>query len=169
MVRSSTTTPKRLFPRSVRTVQMCHSEHVFHRPCRHWGRERLQPCCRSRVVNGFHTGCGYIESLGPVTSQEQCFACNHREAIGHGRKPFPQITGGTRLEPRERTKGKLEQPVSNGMSSSGQKIYRTDVKCQGDIGPGLGKGGGLRTSDFIVVVEIAWPCHRSVHAVNTEM
>jgi hypothetical protein len=73
---------------------MCHTEDVFHAPCRHWGRERFigGPCCRSRIVNGRHTGCGYIEKIGAVNSNELCFDCKFRLARGPGWKPFAYVS-----------------------------------------------------------------------------
>ncbi|KAF2203595.1 hypothetical protein GQ43DRAFT_256662 [Delitschia confertaspora ATCC 74209] len=73
---------------------MCHTEHVFHRPCCHWGRERFvgEPCIRSRVVGGRHTGCGYKESLGATNSNEYCCECRYRQAQGGAWKPFAGIS-----------------------------------------------------------------------------
>ena len=64
---------------------MCYSQHVFHRQCRHWGKDRLDPCIRSRVVGTVHTGCGYIDSLGTVDTNDRCQRCTDSQ----GRKtPF---------------------------------------------------------------------------------
>ncbi|KAF2003669.1 hypothetical protein P154DRAFT_532043 [Amniculicola lignicola CBS 123094] len=75
---------------------MCHTEHVFHLKCRHWGRERFSgdPCIRSRIVDGRHTGCGYIESLGSVNSDDFCHRCKYRETIGNHWTPFAQVSNG---------------------------------------------------------------------------
>lgn len=76
------------------TVNMCHTEHVFHRPCRHWGRERFvgEPCIRSRLVNGRHTGCSYRESLGSTNSNDYCCDCKYRQAKGGYWRPFADIS-----------------------------------------------------------------------------
>jgi len=91
-----------LEPKNSNAQKMCHTEHVFHRPCRHWGRERFvgEPCCRSRIVNGRHTGCGYIENLGSSNSDEYCHDCQYRRARGGGWKPFAQLSndGWAKLE-----------------------------------------------------------------------
>jgi hypothetical protein len=73
---------------------MCHTEDVFHGPCRHWGRERFigGPCCRSRIVDGRHTGCGYIEKIGAVNSNELCSDCKFRLTRGRGWKPFAHVS-----------------------------------------------------------------------------
>lgn len=71
---------------------MCHTEHVFHNPCHHWGRERLAPCCRSRNVNGSHTGCGYIENLGSINSNDWCPKCKYRDSQGGDWRPFALIS-----------------------------------------------------------------------------
>ncbi|KAF2193718.1 hypothetical protein K469DRAFT_241304 [Zopfia rhizophila CBS 207.26] len=85
---------------------MCHTEHVFHRPCHHWGRERFvgEPCIRSRVVNGRRTGCGYIECLGSVNSNELCSDCKYRQTRGGGWTPFADISndGWAKIEERIR-------------------------------------------------------------------
>ncbi|KAF9741688.1 hypothetical protein PMIN01_01227 [Paraphaeosphaeria minitans] len=60
---------------------MCTSQHVYHRCCRSWGRNRLDPCIRSLVVDGHYTGCAYIESLGSVDTDDLCFQCE-RKASG---------------------------------------------------------------------------------------
>ncbi|KAF2643601.1 hypothetical protein P280DRAFT_256796 [Massarina eburnea CBS 473.64] len=79
---------------------MCYTESVFHQPCCHWGKDRLEPCCRSRIVDGFHTGCGYHESLGSANSSELCHDCKYRAAQGEGWKPFAPVSneGWSRLE-----------------------------------------------------------------------
>ncbi|KAF2801028.1 hypothetical protein K505DRAFT_43132 [Melanomma pulvis-pyrius CBS 109.77] len=85
---------------------MCYTEDVFHRPCRHWGRERFVggPCCRSRIVNGRHTGCGYAEKIGSVNSNELCSNCKFRQARGGGWKPFANVSndGWARVEEKIR-------------------------------------------------------------------
>ena len=75
---------------------MCHTEHVFHRPCCHWGRERFvgEPCIRSRLVNGRHTGCSYRESLGSTNSNDYCCDCKYRQAKGGYWRPFADISNG---------------------------------------------------------------------------
>lgn len=59
---------------------MCHTEHVFHRPCGHWGRDRIvgEPCCRSRISNGRHVGCHYPERYGTGSSSSLCPTCKYR-------------------------------------------------------------------------------------------
>jgi len=85
---------------------MCQIEHVFHTPCSHWGRERFvgEPCIRSRVVEGRHVGCGYIENLGSTNSKELCYDCKYREVKGPGWRPFEGISddGWMKVEEKRR-------------------------------------------------------------------
>jgi hypothetical protein len=97
--------------RELYVFTMCHTEDVFHGPCRHWGRERFigGPCCRSRIVNGRHTGCGYIEKIGAVNSSELCSDCKFRLTRGRGWKPFAHVSndGWAKIEEklRKRSEG----------------------------------------------------------------
>ena len=87
-------------------TSMCHTEDVFHKACHHWGRERFVggPCCRSRLVNGRHTGCGYIEKIGSVNSNDLCFDCKFRQARGGEWRPFANVSndGWARVEEKIR-------------------------------------------------------------------
>ncbi|KAF2493468.1 hypothetical protein BU16DRAFT_563626 [Lophium mytilinum] len=85
---------------------MCHTEHVYHTPCSHWGRTRFvgDPCIRSRVVNGRHTGCSYVESLGTCNSSELCHECQYREALGGSWRPFAGISDGGWREIEEKVR-----------------------------------------------------------------
>ncbi|KAF1941342.1 hypothetical protein EJ02DRAFT_206512 [Clathrospora elynae] len=73
---------------------MCYTEHVFHRPCCHWGRQRFagEPCCRARIVNGYHLPCLYSENNGSVNSDELCFVCKYRIAHGKDCRPLSIIS-----------------------------------------------------------------------------
>ena len=101
---------------------MCHTEDVFHGPCRHWGRERFigGPCCRSRVVNGHHTGCGYIEKIGAVNSNELCSDCKFRLTKGPGWKPFAYVS--------EDGWAKVEEKIRQRSVGSGDFMYRQNGK-----------------------------------------
>lgn len=72
---------------------MCQKEHIYHLPCRHWGRDRLTPCCRSNVVDGRHSECLYIDIIGSENSDEKCYACKRREMTQpSGWKPFQGVS-----------------------------------------------------------------------------
>ncbi|KAF2874410.1 hypothetical protein BDV95DRAFT_332087 [Massariosphaeria phaeospora] len=73
---------------------MCFTEHVYHQSCRHWGRERFvgEPCPRSRIVDGRHTGCSYVENLGSTNSKDYCFNCRYLETQGGSWRPFANVS-----------------------------------------------------------------------------
>lgn len=54
---------------------MCTSQCIFHGKCRHWGKDKLEPCIRSRFVDGVSTGCGYVSSLGTTDIDNKCWRC----------------------------------------------------------------------------------------------
>lgn len=72
---------------------MCQKEHIYHLPCRHWGRDRLTPCIRSNVVGGRHVGCLYVDIIGSENSNEKCYACKRRQ-VTHpfGWNPFRGVS-----------------------------------------------------------------------------
>jgi hypothetical protein len=74
---------------------MCYYEDVFSHACKHGGRRRFvgEPCCRSRIVNGRHTGCYELINFGSANSSELCRDCKYREeAHTTGWKPFSQVS-----------------------------------------------------------------------------
>jgi hypothetical protein len=73
--------------------RMCYISHVYHRPCRHWGRDRFvgEPCYRSRRVDGYAVACTYAENVGSVNSSELCGECRYRMACGLREWPFGDI------------------------------------------------------------------------------
>ena len=79
---------------------MCYTEHVYHRPCSHWGRERIvgEPCCRARIVNGRHTSCLYTETIGSVNSSQACAQCIYRQTKGREWRPFAHVRSRARVE-----------------------------------------------------------------------
>lgn len=110
---------------------MCHTEHVFHRPCCHWGRERFvgEPCIRSRLVNGRYTGCSYRESLGSTNSNDYCCDCKYRQAKGGYWRPFADISNGGWAQIEKKAKQRassseysLIQEVGRRLSWFGQNV-----------------------------------------------
>ncbi|KAF2130484.1 hypothetical protein P153DRAFT_384753 [Dothidotthia symphoricarpi CBS 119687] len=103
---SATRAPRRAFlqkPYWKSVSPMCHTEHVYHRPCSHWGRERFvgEPCCRARIVDGRYTPCLYAENIGSVNSKEACVDCRFRKSRGgDGWRPFAKVSiaGWARVE-----------------------------------------------------------------------
>jgi hypothetical protein len=88
---------------------MCHTEHVYHRACSHWGRERTvgEPCCRARITSGRHTTCLYTENMGSVNSNDPCSQCIYKLARGNDWKPFEHVSNAAwaRVEERLRQRG----------------------------------------------------------------
>lgn len=79
------------------TPHMCCLESVFHKPCRHWGRDQFsgEPCCRSRIVDGRPTGCAYVEVTGSVNSNDICSNCKYRDATSQATgvlRPFSLVS-----------------------------------------------------------------------------
>jgi hypothetical protein len=72
---------------------MCYIEQVYHRPCRHWGRDRFagEPCCRSRFANDHPIACTYAEKIGSVDSSELCSNCKYRLTTGGAWRPFADV------------------------------------------------------------------------------
>src|SRR5690242_5606354 len=88
---------------------MCQMEHVYHRLCSHWGRERIVgvPCCRARIINGLFTPCLYAENIGSVNSNDSCSPCASQLARGAGWKPFARVSnaGWAKVEERLQQRG----------------------------------------------------------------
>lgn len=78
------------------SIPMCTSQHIYHRCCRCWGKERLEPCIRSCIIDGYHTGCGYIESLGTVDTEDLCLRCRsqatHDLAFERFKRALPRMS-----------------------------------------------------------------------------
>lgn len=109
---------------------MCYTVHTFHGLCSHWGRDRLQPCCRSRVVDGSHTGCGYIDSLGATNSPDWCGACKVRRQQNGKWQPFAQLSdegwAWVRLKVQKRAVDSEDYPFLDSLLSiQREKDYRT--------------------------------------------
>lgn len=125
---------------------MCWIEHVYHKPCRHWGCERFagEPCIRSKVLNGRHTGCGYVEDAGSVSVDEYCPGCKYRRAqTGEEWMPFAKISsvGWARVEEkiRQRSMG-LELArvyVGNNKSVLDGRKKNTDFSCRAEKMTGM--------------------------------
>jgi hypothetical protein len=90
---------------------MCYIEHVYHRPCCHWGRDRFigEPCCRSRFANGFPIACTYAENIGSADNNELCSDCKYRLASPEPWRPLGSVDALLRL--------RLEEKVSKRESS----------------------------------------------------
>src|SRR5690242_16514672 len=100
---------------------MCHTEHVYHRACSHWGGERIsEPCCRARIVGGRHTTCLYTENIGSANSNEPCSQCIYKLARGDNWKPFEHVSNAAWARVEER----LRQGRS-GVSQPGSHLYGT--------------------------------------------
>lgn len=88
---------------------MCHTEHVHHRACSHWGRERIvgEYCCRARIINGRYMPCLYTENTGSVNSNDSCSQCTYQVTVGKGWKPFARVSnaGWARVEERMQQRG----------------------------------------------------------------
>ncbi|KAF1930128.1 uncharacterized protein M421DRAFT_91306 [Didymella exigua CBS 183.55] len=131
---------------------MCHTEHVYHRACSHWGRERIvgEPCCRARTASGRHTTCLYTENIGSVNSSDPCSQCIYQLARGDDWKPFEHVSNAAwaRVEERLRQRrlamsqtalhldGTLETPPIDVACSSvlqvdidGKVVGRTGTVC----------------------------------------
>lgn len=68
---------------------MCYKEDVFHIQCGHWGRRRFsgEPCIRSRVVKGNHTGCSYVDIIGMANSDQLCSLCARTGTVSRPKLP----------------------------------------------------------------------------------
>jgi hypothetical protein len=88
---------------------MCYIEHVYHRPCCHWGRDRFvgEPCCRSRFSNDYPIACTYAENIGSVNSSELCSNCKYRLTTGGAWRPFANVL----VVMRTRSKEKLQHEM----------------------------------------------------------
>lgn len=95
---------------------MCHTEHVYHRTCSHWGRERIvgEPCCRARIIHGCYTSCLHAENIGSVNSSDPCSQCANQHARGEDWKPFALVSnaGWARVQERLRQRSLgLNEPI----------------------------------------------------------
>lgn len=91
---------------------MCYVEHVYHRPCRHWGRDRFvgDPCCRSRFANGYHVPCTYADNMGSVNSNELCGDCRYRLASGGAWRPLAGVVAILQARVEMKVYDKLARP-----------------------------------------------------------
>jgi hypothetical protein len=76
--------------------EMCYMEDIFHTKCGHWGRQRFsgEPCIRSRIVDGRHTGCSYLEVIGMANSDQPCWLCKR---VGGSDLPLASSTASASL------------------------------------------------------------------------
>jgi hypothetical protein len=100
-----------------RSRKMCHTEHVYHRACSHWGRERIVggPCCRARIIGGRHTTCLYTENIGSANSSDPCSQCVYKLAQGDDWKPFEHVSNAAWARVEERLRQRrpgMSQPSS---------------------------------------------------------
>jgi hypothetical protein len=141
LLESFTTAPSRFSYQFIHncaeTWMMCYKEHVFHTPCHHWGREQFvgEPCCRSRVVQGEHTGCAYVEVLGSSNSELKCQNCMYRTEHPAGWKPFANISNEAWAKVEEKSRkrtsareDRLQDRTSKPFPLRG-KVYKTDNSC----------------------------------------
>jgi len=93
------------------TAYMCWIEHVYHRPCCHWGRDQFvgEPCCRCRFANGHAIACAHVQDMGSVSSNEPCLVCKDRLAHQGICRPLSHVVAFQRARLQETLQHKIAE------------------------------------------------------------